>query len=142
MSVLNLALSNTTLARELMDDEFESNMKKCNSMSSVRKMAESLKTSPLGATDPSTHVVADASIADVVEDASASAIVSDAFATIIVADTSSATVVADTSTVVVADASAADALEDASAATVILAFIATTFGVSGTASELASCRLL
>jgi len=40
MSVLNLALSNCALAREPMDDEFEKNMKKCNSMKSVRKLID------------------------------------------------------------------------------------------------------
>jgi hypothetical protein len=40
MSILNLALSNCALAREAMDDEFEKNMKKCNSMTSVRKLAD------------------------------------------------------------------------------------------------------
>ena len=45
MSVLNLALSNSALAREVMDDEFENHMKKCNSMASVRKMAARLEAS-------------------------------------------------------------------------------------------------
>jgi len=40
MFVLNLALSNCALAREPMDDEFEKNMKKCSSMTSVRKLAD------------------------------------------------------------------------------------------------------
>jgi hypothetical protein len=40
MSVLNLALSNFALAREPMDDEFEKNIKKCSSMTSVRKLAD------------------------------------------------------------------------------------------------------
>ena len=39
MSIRNLALSNCALARDLMDDEFEKNMKKCNSVSSVQKLA-------------------------------------------------------------------------------------------------------
>jgi hypothetical protein len=42
MSVLNLALSNCALSRKAMGDEFEKNMKKCNSMTSVRKLAEKL----------------------------------------------------------------------------------------------------
>ncbi len=42
MSVLNLALSNCALSRKLMGDEFEKNMKKCNSMTSVRKLADKL----------------------------------------------------------------------------------------------------
>ena len=42
VAVLNLALSNCALARELMDDEFENNMKKCGSMTSVRKLSEKL----------------------------------------------------------------------------------------------------
>jgi hypothetical protein len=40
MPVLNLALSNCALARKIMGDEFEKNVKKCNNMGSVRKMAE------------------------------------------------------------------------------------------------------
>ena len=40
MFVLNLALSNGALAREIMGEDFEKNMKKCNSMGSVRKMAK------------------------------------------------------------------------------------------------------
>ena len=47
MYVLNLALSNCALARQLMDDEFENNTKKCNSMTSDRKMAEELETRPV-----------------------------------------------------------------------------------------------
>jgi hypothetical protein len=42
MSVLNLALSNCALSRYLMGDEFEKEMKKCNSMTSVRKLAKKL----------------------------------------------------------------------------------------------------
>ena len=42
MFILNLALSNCALARDLMDDDFEKKMKKCNSMSSVRKHAATL----------------------------------------------------------------------------------------------------
>ena len=42
MFVLNLALSNCALARQLIDLYFEKNMKKCKSMESVRKMAEEL----------------------------------------------------------------------------------------------------
>jgi hypothetical protein len=42
MSVLNLALSNCALSRKLMGDEFEKNMKKCTSMTSVRKLADKL----------------------------------------------------------------------------------------------------
>ena len=39
MSVLNLALSNCALSRETMSEEFEKKMKKCGSMSGVRKVA-------------------------------------------------------------------------------------------------------
>ena len=42
MSVLNLALSNYALARQTMGDEFERDMKKCNRMGIVRKMAKQL----------------------------------------------------------------------------------------------------
>jgi len=42
MSIINLALSNCVLARDLMDDKFEKKMKKCSSMSSVRKLAATL----------------------------------------------------------------------------------------------------
>jgi len=42
MSVLNLALSNCAVAREMRSDEFEKHMKKCNIMASVRKMAKQL----------------------------------------------------------------------------------------------------
>ncbi len=41
MSVLNLALSNCALSRELMSEEFEKKMKKCGGMASVRALAES-----------------------------------------------------------------------------------------------------
>ena len=40
MYVLNLALSNRALAREPMDDELEETMKKCSSMTCVRKLAK------------------------------------------------------------------------------------------------------
>ena len=40
MPFLNLALSKCVLAREPMDEEFEKNMKKCGSMTSVRKLAD------------------------------------------------------------------------------------------------------
>ena len=42
MPVLNLTLSNCALARQTMGDKSERNLKKCNSMRSVRKMAEQL----------------------------------------------------------------------------------------------------
>jgi len=42
MSDLDLALSNSALARKIMGDEFENNMKKSNNMGSVRKMVEHL----------------------------------------------------------------------------------------------------
>ena len=42
MSVLNMAMQNCALGRELMDDDFEKHMKRCNSMSSVRKLAAKL----------------------------------------------------------------------------------------------------
>jgi hypothetical protein len=51
MSVLNHALSNCALSRKLMGEDFEKNMKKYNSMTSVRKFAEKLDS--IG-----THVVA------------------------------------------------------------------------------------
>jgi len=41
MFVLNLALSNCALSRELMSEELEKNMKKCGGMASVRKLAAS-----------------------------------------------------------------------------------------------------
>ena len=40
MSVLNLALSNCALSRQLMSDEFENTLKKCSNMKSVRKLAD------------------------------------------------------------------------------------------------------
>ena len=52
MSVLNLALSNSALAREAMSEEFENNMKNCNSMASVRNMAKSLEASAARAPTP------------------------------------------------------------------------------------------
>ena len=42
MSVLNLAISNCALAREIRNDDFERHMKKCHSMASVRKIAKQL----------------------------------------------------------------------------------------------------
>jgi hypothetical protein len=42
MFVFNLALSNCALAREIMGENFEKNMKKCNSMARDRKMAKHL----------------------------------------------------------------------------------------------------
>jgi hypothetical protein len=50
MSVINLVLYNFALklARELMDDELKKNMKKCNNMSSVRKLAETMEASAVG----------------------------------------------------------------------------------------------
>jgi hypothetical protein len=47
MSVLNLALANCALARKIMGDEFEINMKKGNNMGSARKMAEQLDSGAL-----------------------------------------------------------------------------------------------
>jgi hypothetical protein len=47
MSVLNLALSNCALARQGMGDEFEKNMKKCNNMGSVQKMAAKIDSGAL-----------------------------------------------------------------------------------------------
>ena len=61
MYVLNLALSNCALAREIMGEDFEKNMKKCNSMASVRKMAKQLDSTNLVATEVSSahvHVTA------------------------------------------------------------------------------------
>jgi hypothetical protein len=52
MSVLNLASSNSALAREVMDDKFERNMKKYNNIASVRKMAETLEASEARAPIP------------------------------------------------------------------------------------------
>ena len=40
MSVLNLGLQGVALAREVMDEEYEHEFKKCNGMSAVRKVAE------------------------------------------------------------------------------------------------------
>jgi len=42
MSVLNMAMQNCALGRELMDEDFEKHMTLCNSMSSVRKLATKL----------------------------------------------------------------------------------------------------
>ena len=42
MSVLNMAMQNCALGRELMDDDFEKHMKRCNSMSSIRKLVAKL----------------------------------------------------------------------------------------------------
>ena len=39
MSVLNMAMENCALGRELMDEDFEKHITRCNSMSSVRKLA-------------------------------------------------------------------------------------------------------
>jgi hypothetical protein len=39
MSVLNMAMQNCALGRELMDENFEKYMTRCNIMSSVRKLA-------------------------------------------------------------------------------------------------------
>ena len=44
MSVLNMAMQNCALGREVMDDDFEKHMKRCNNMSSVRKLAAKLDT--------------------------------------------------------------------------------------------------
>jgi hypothetical protein len=44
MSVLNLAMQNCALGRELMDEDFEKHMTRCISMSLVRKLAEKLDT--------------------------------------------------------------------------------------------------
>jgi hypothetical protein len=44
MSVLNMAMQNCALGRELMDDDFEKHMTRCNSMSSVRKLTKKLDT--------------------------------------------------------------------------------------------------
>ncbi len=41
MSIINLALSNYALFRELMSEGFEKKMKKCGGMANVRKLAES-----------------------------------------------------------------------------------------------------
>ena len=50
---------NSALAREVMDDECESNMKKCSSMVNVRKMVETLETFVAGAPIPiPTHAAA------------------------------------------------------------------------------------
>ena len=61
MSVLNLALPNCALAREVMGEYFEKNMKRCNSMASVWKMAKELDTTELVAIEafgPHVHVAA------------------------------------------------------------------------------------
>ena len=69
-----------------MDDEFEKHMKKCNNMSSVRKMAESSEASACGSNtstsaiiNTSAAIVANAFVVNVVEDASA-VVVADACA--------------------------------------------------------------
>ena len=72
MFVLNLALSNGALAREIMGEDFEKNMKKCNSMASVRKMAKHLDSMKMVATEGSSAHVH--TVASVVANASSSGV--------------------------------------------------------------------
>jgi hypothetical protein len=57
MFVLNIALSNCGLARVSVGDEFDKNMKKCNTISSVRKMAEQLDSIALAVTIRTSSIV-------------------------------------------------------------------------------------
>ena len=64
MSVINLALSNSALAMEVMDDMFKSTMKKCNIMASVRKMAETLEAYVVSALIPNPTHTASSDVVD------------------------------------------------------------------------------
>jgi hypothetical protein len=51
MSVLNFGLQGIVLAREVMDEEYEKEFKKCNGISAVRKLAREFETVPTVACD-------------------------------------------------------------------------------------------
>ncbi len=75
MSVLDFTLSNCALSRDLMGDEFEKDMKKCNSMTSIRKLANKLDSTASAAN--SSHGFIDVGITAITSDAvDASAIAS------------------------------------------------------------------
>ncbi len=51
MSVLNLGLQGVALARDVMDEEYEQEFKKCNGISAVRKVAKGYEKTPTVARD-------------------------------------------------------------------------------------------
>ena len=66
MPVLNLALSNSALAREVIYDEFDGNMKSLNIMASLRTMAETMEAYVVGAPIPTPTHTASLDVVDAI----------------------------------------------------------------------------